>query len=310
MQPKLRQFVYTVALVMVVFVLTNKTNEVSAVAKRPVANIISMKNKSVSNKPAHANINFGAESKSFSQTISSKTPSFVPPTIIPPAAELPAITVESSVEIAVERPDPYGSSPVNAEVIFKRSHVSLQVDSMALDVPFTVSGRAIEGTDYTLSNFATHVVHFPANVFEARVIIMPIVDTVDDGSRSVIFTLVSDSSVIPVYKLGNRSRTIAFVSEYSNHPVVDLTVNGNRGKTTINVGQPASINLEVRQATACIIWGAGFDGSPSLPTKSVLAGSWSAVVYPTENTEYYILCQNGGYRQPQISQVVRVTVLN
>ncbi len=294
----------SLVLVVAIFGATFAAAPASAIiSKKALVNTVSVKNTQtkMSIKPPHANITINPQIKNFAPTTKPALP----------VTELPTITVESLIDIAVERPDPYGSSPMNAEVVFKRSSINAQVDSLPLDVPFTVSGKAIEGVDYTLGILRQHVVHFPANVFEVRLSIMPIVTNVDQGSRSVIFNLNADTSTfIPTYKLGDKSRAITFVSEYSNHPAVDLTVNGDRGRTTIHAGQSASINLEVRQATGCIIWGSGFDGSPSLPTKSVLAGFWSAVVYPTESTEYQILCQNGGYRQPQIFQVVSVTVLD
>ncbi len=203
----------------------------------------------------------------------------------------PVVTVERAMKIAIEQPDPFGTPSTNAVVVFSRSHVNTQVDGTELAVPFSLTGSAVLVQDYSI-NLGEKIVRFPANVYEVRVLVRPVVDNLwESGGDTVIFTILPDKSLLnPRYTVGIANKALVFISDWTQGPVMNFTVNG-RAETTINWGQPVEINVETDLAGWCLISGGQF--APAgyyLPTPSVLEGLWAGQIYPSRTATYTLLC--------------------
>ncbi|MBA3708609.1 MAG: hypothetical protein H0W83_07320, partial [Planctomycetes bacterium] len=135
---------------------------------------------------------------------------------------LPAVQFTSAAQSASE-----GAATITA--VIQLSPVS----GRAVTVPFTVTGTATSGTDYTIT--ASPVV-IAAGSTTANVVVTIINDTLDENNETVILTLNAPTNAT----IGGQSSTTLTITDNDNPPVVQFT----------SASQTASENIGTMTVTA------------------------------------------------------------
>jgi subtilase family serine protease len=158
-------------------------------------------------------VNFGGYSE-YSNVAEATTPAAPPP---------PTVTVSASTPTATE------AGPANG--VFTISRETPRDTPLA--VVFSISGTAVQGTDYqTIPTTAT----IPADAASVDVLVRPINDTTIEPSESVILTLSPSSN----YAIGSpASETVTIVSDDLS---IDLTVASLTPPSTASAGATIQVN--------------------------------------------------------------------
>lgn len=149
----------------------------------------------------------------FSPSTDGSTPDLAAATAA--AATTPVVTILASDELATE------PATGNLATDLATFTIARTGGLLPITVPFTVTGPAVEGTDY--ATIATHSVSLGFGVLSAKVVITPMSDAIREGSEAVVLTLSSGAG----YTLGASALAGILIGDYND--------NTNPGGTGVTV---------------------------------------------------------------------------
>ncbi len=146
-------------------------------------------------------------------------------TISDDPADAATVSVTASIPNASE-----GTTVVNGEFTFALTNPS----SAATTVTYTVTGTAINGTDYTT---ITNTINIPAGATSVTLPINVINDTIFEGAENVIVTITGTTNSLVTVAIDTTPATVAISDDPADAATVSVTAsiaNASEGTTVVN----------------------------------------------------------------------------